>query len=41
MEIQIDRHEIYDKQKVHEILVFPKLGHMWDNTIIHVRVPLI
>lgn len=29
MEIQIDRHEIYDKQKVHDILVFSKLGHMW------------
>lgn len=29
MEIKIDRHEIYDKQKVHDILVFPKLEHMW------------
>lgn len=29
MDIKIDRYEIYDEQKVYEILVFSKLGHMW------------
>lgn len=29
MKIKIDRYEVYDKKKVHKILVFPKLEHMW------------